>query len=1045
MKFYAGLIRNHPFANITFALVLLLGFAAYLMMPREQDPEINFNWVIVTATLPGASAEDVEKRITKPIEDAIKLVGDIKFVASNSRENVSSILVRFRDIPERVFDKRMADLRREIDNKAADELPPEAKDPKVLEITTSNGYATAMVLITGEADDEELRRNARDIRDDIERIAGVDRVYAIGLRDPELQVEFDPRAASARGIAPGDIADAVSAWFRDIFAGKARAGDTEWLVRTIGTSADPSDLARLTVAPAANPRTAVPLEALAEVSRGRAKPGSLAASGGKPAVVLSVTKKSAVNTLELVERVNTFIAERNALVAPRGLKMSLLDDQTIPTRQAIGIMESNAAFGLATVLLVCWVFLGSRIALLVGLGIPFSLAGTFAVLHVLGFTLNISVLLGVVIALGMLVDDAVVVVEAVYYRVARGQEVLQATLDGMREVFAPVTASVATTMAAFLPLMLLPGIVGKFMFVIPAVVTLALAISLIEAYWMLPSHVVGMKLSFDKPSRFHARRERFSHWLRVKYSRLLIGVMRRPAVSGTVMALVILGAFGAVGAGLVRVQFFAFDPIRLFYVNVDMPPGAPIEATLEAVEQMEKRLGPHLKPGELRNIASVAGFKYTDTEPLYGDGYGQVIVSLNPRVGDMRDTEDVVNAARPSLEGEQGVGKVSFTMISGGPPVSKAIRVRARNDDPAELRASADALLEIVRQVKGTRDVVDDDVPGRPELVLRLDREAVRNAGLNPALVARHLRLLVDGEVVADLRDRGEKLELRVRAKPEQRTDIAGILATPLALPSGGSTTLGALARFETQAGKGIIKHHNLRRAITVEADLDREVNDAVQANEAIKREWKKAQPRFPGTDLDFSGELDDIEESLGAMKLLFLMGVGLIYLILAAQFRSYWQPLMILVTVPLAFAGVAYGLLISRNPLSLYTLYGVIALAGIAVNSAIVLIDAANERRAAGMSVLHAAVYAARRRVVPIIITSVTTIGGLFSLAVGLGGKSLIWGPMAASIVWGLGFATLLTLFVIPLLYWSVMRRNQQAGPRKWWIGGKGRFARRG
>ncbi|KAB2838068.1 MAG: efflux RND transporter permease subunit, partial [Burkholderiales bacterium] len=197
MKFYAGLIRNHPFANITFALVLLLGFAAYLMMPREQDPEINFNWVIVTATLPGASAEDVEKRITKPIEDAIKLVGDIKFVASNSRENVSSILVRFRDIPERVFDKRMADLRREIDNKAADELPPEAKDPKVLEITTSNGYATAMVLITGEADDEELRRNARDIRDDIERIAGVDRVYAIGLRDPELQVEFDPRAARA--------------------------------------------------------------------------------------------------------------------------------------------------------------------------------------------------------------------------------------------------------------------------------------------------------------------------------------------------------------------------------------------------------------------------------------------------------------------------------------------------------------------------------------------------------------------------------------------------------------------------------------------------------------------------------------------------------------------------------------------------------------------------------------------------------------------------------------------------------------------------------
>ncbi|MCZ7654926.1 MAG: efflux RND transporter permease subunit [Rhodocyclaceae bacterium] len=220
-----------------------------------------------------------------------------------------------------------------------------------------------------------------------------------------------------------------------------------------------------------------------------------------------------------------------------------------------------------------------------------------------------------------------------------------------------------------------------------------------------------------------------------------------------------------------------------------------------------------------------------------------------------------------------------------------------------------------------------------------------------------------------------------------------------------------------------MIKHYNLRRAIAVEADLDREANDAVAANEEIKREWEKVRTRYPNTDLDFSGELDDIQESLDAMKVLFLFGLGLIYLILAAQFRSYWQPLMILVTVPLAFTGVVFGLLVSLNPLSLYTLYGVIALTGIAVNSAIVLIAAANDRMQLGMGALHAAVYAARRRVVPIIITSVTTIGGLFSLAVGLGGKSLIWGPMAASIVWGLGFATALTLFVVPLLYWVFMR----------------------
>jgi multidrug efflux pump subunit AcrB len=223
-----------------------------------------------------------------------------------------------------------------------------------------------------------------------------------------------------------------------------------------------------------------------------------------------------------------------------------------------------------------------------------------------------------------------------------------------------------------------------------------------------------------------------------------------------------------------------------------------------------------------------------------------------------------------------------------------------------------------------------------------------------------------------------------------------------------------------------VIKHYNLRRSITVEADLDRKRTDTVAANNAIRAAWDKTKARYPATTLDFSGELDDIQESLDAMQLLFMLGVGLIYLILAAQFRSYWQPAMILATVPFAFTGVVFGLFISGNPLSLYTLYGVIALTGISVNAAIVLIDAANARRRKRMSVLHAAVYAARRRVIPVLITSTTTVGGLFALAVGLGGHSLIWGPVAAAIVWGLGFSTALTLFAMPLLYWGLMPEHR-------------------
>jgi multidrug efflux pump subunit AcrB len=585
---------------------------------------------------------------------------------------------------------------------------------------------------------------------------------------------------------------------------------------------------------------------------------------------------------------------------------------------------------------------------------------------------------------------------------------------------------VATTLAAFLPLMLLPGIVGKFMFVIPFVVTLALSISLIEAYWMLPAHVAALRPDFSHMSRIQRWRARLTHDLRVKYALALVYVMRRPRRFAALAVLAVAAAGAAVATGIVRIQFFAFDPLRIFYVNVDMPAGAPIEATLERLQGLEPVVKKHLNPANVRAVTASAGVKFTDTEPVFGDAYGQLIVTLQPRGADTREAPEIVESLRRDVLAVPGPGKVTFTLLSGGPPPTKAIRVRVRNDDYAELRAAADEVKRIVSGIRGTQDVTDDDLPGRPQLVLKLDREAVRAAGLTAAEVARLVRLSVDGEIAAVMRDSGEKVEIRVRARRENAADVAAILEAPVALPGGGTTTLGRLVTEETRAGKGAIRHYNLRRSITVEADLDKQVIDTVAANRAIEAAWDKVRNRYPSTSLDFSGELDDIQESLDAMQILFLLGVGLIFLILAAQFRSYWQPLMILVTVPLAFTGVVFGLLVSRNPLSLYTLYGVIALTGIAVNSAIVLIDAANRRLAAGMSVLHAVVYAARRRVIPILMTSTTTIGGLLSLAVGLAGKSLLWGPVASAIVWGLSVSTLLTLFVVPLVYWTFMRRGR-------------------
>lgn len=292
-------------------------------------------------------------------------------------------------------------------------------------------------------------------------------------------------------------------------------------------------------------------------------------------------------------------------------------------------------------------------------------------------------------------------------------------------------------------------------------------------------------------------------------------------------------------------------------------------------------------------------------------------------------------------------------------------------------------------------------------------------------MLARNLRLLVDGEIVASMQDKGEELEVRVRAFPATMESINNILNTAISLPGGGEVPLSELLEPESRSGMGSIRHYNFRRAITVEAELDPKIMDTVAANRLIQARWQELAQNHPSINLDFTGELDDINESLNAIYALFLLGIGLIYLILGTQFRSYFQPFMILVTVPMALTGVVAGLLISGNPLSLYTLYGVVALAGIAVNAAIVLIAAANERMARGMTSTHAAIYAARRRVIPILISSLTTVAGLSSLALGLGGKSLIWGPVATAIVWGISFSSVLTLFAIPVLFRVFVRRN--------------------
>jgi len=512
----------------------------------------------------------------------------------------------------------------------------------------------------------------------------------------------------------------------------------------------------------------------------------------------------------------------------------------------------------------------------------------------------------------------------------------------------------------------------------------------------------------------------FTNKLQHIYSKSLLKMLRHPYVAVILIIALVAGVGYAFQAKWVKVNFFAMDSLPLFYVTVEMSPDASMKETLAVTTRVEQRISTHMKPNEMRNLASYAGQAFTEIEVLFGEHWGQVLVSLNPDRSQRRGAEEIIAAMRSDIEAVQGAVNISILLLTDGPPTGKPISLKVRGNDFSTLRAATDDLEALLATMPGVSDISDTDVQGRMQLSLRLNHQRIQELNISPPALLRTIAIMGDGELIAELRDSNEKVELRVRAAKRQYQQIDEFLDNPFYLPNGQAVPLRELFHSEINRARSEIRHYNLRRTIQIEAELDKTKMNTVEANKMIQQQWQeKFQAVYPEINLDFSGELDDIQESLDAMLVLFLMGFGIMYMILGAQFRSYFQPLIILLTVlPLAFVGVVIGLIVSQNPLSMYTLYGVVALTGIAVNAAIVLMAATRDRLKAGMGINHATIYAARRRVIPILITSLTTMASLFSLATGLAGESLMWGPVATAIVWGLGFSTLLTLYIIPFLF---------------------------
>lgn len=1013
--------RRHLWTNLVFILVLVTGLWSYFQLPRAQYPEVRLNWVAVATVWPAASARDVERRVTLPLEAAIRRTGQVRYVAATSRDHVATLLVRFADIGHADFERRLRALNLAIQQVAAS-LPKEVRPSQVVELTSSSIFPTAMVLVPNERPDGQGCRLARAAQAELEALPGVERVWAIGLREPELEVAFDPAELQRRGVAPDALARTLAAQAQDVPAGSVRLSGRLYNSRVSGLPADPVLWAELPVPDGHGGM--VPLGRLADL-RTWAAPARerVVMADGRSAVLLSVVKQENANALGLTEAVAGYVAAKNRQLGETALLLA--DDQTGATRSAIRTMENNALLGLVTVLLVTWLFLGRRMALLVSVGVPFALAAMFLALYLLGETLNTSVLLGVAIVLGIPLDDAVVVAEAIQLRLAQGHDRGEAVRLALGEVARPVLASVFATVAAFAPLLLLPGLLGKFMFVVPLTVILTLVASMAASLWILPSHVVAWRGREVCPRPMRALRKLLGRALRRHYGRLLAAAFRRPQrVAGVFLVLAALVAAG-VASGRLHVRWFASDPLRVFNVNVQMPATAGLDDTLAMTRRVEARLRELARPGEIRASLSTAGVQFTPSETRNGDHLGQVTVSLAEQGDGDRSVTDFVAAARPAVQGLTGADNIAFQVLSADLPSLSALTVRLSATTGDRLADAALALRQAMARLDGIKDIQDDAALGKPLLNIELDGAAAAHAGLDPAQVAALIRLHFDGLPIAQVADGEETRTVVLRARDMDDASVRALLEQPWLLPSGQRVVPSELFALRFEAAASQSRRVNYRPAVTIQADLDRDRLSAAAAEAQVRAVWQGLRADYPGVAIEFGGELEDVRASLHDLAGLFLLGILLMYALLAVQFGSLVQPLLMLATAPMALVGVALGLMATGQPLTLYTVYGCVALGGVAMNAAIVLIAAGRDRSEAGMAPLPAAFHAARRRLVPIIITTLSVLGGLLALAFGLAGQSLLWGPLAAAIVWGMAVATPLTLFATPMLYYRLARRG--------------------
>ena len=1031
-------VQQVVLVNLMFVVLMLAGVIVARSIPVDVFPDISFNTAVLITVWPGASADETERMVTRKIEDEIRDVAGIKEWYSFSSQGLSQIFVDWDETLNPIEQQAsLNELRAAIDR--VTDLPGDAEQTILKELSVSEVYDSCMIAVSdvGGVGEYALREVARAFEHKVERLEGVRKGRLMGARDRELRVYVDKDRALQFDLTLAEISAVIARNNQNMPGGSfSDESDEQITVRGLGNFRSPEDLARTVVRKSPNGEH-VTLSEIAEIVPDFERRTSYGYYNGHPTITVGVAKTKGADVGDVVDRVRELV-ERESPYLPAGLEARLVWDSSVFVDQRMGILRNNLILGVGFVIFILWLAVGFRNSLLAIIGVPFSFLTALLLFPVLDITVNLISLIGFVMVSGMLVDGAIIVIENIYRHVEEGESVTEATVNGTEEVMWPVIAAVCTTMAAFIPMLLVSGTSGEFMSILPKTVIACLIASLAECLFVLPAHYIdwgstsGAQAALARGAESEGRVARWSHEMRARVDGL-IEAMRDAylraldhVLAHRVPFLVTCLAAFYFACGLsthIRVDLFPSDFNQLF-ITVQSPVDYDIERTNEVVLGVERALAP--LSHEIEEISSYAGQGMAaDERPIYGSNYGVLFVSFRDSPENTADPGRMVRLVQQVLEEYRRAHPAGFEALTvvpprNGPPVGKPVAVRIVSEEyDLAKRIASEVKLELAG-MPGVYNIEDNMPIGQRELRIGLDEYRASVHGLAFENLGVALRAGNEGLVSSTFKDphSDEDVDIRVLLREEQRNTAAKLMDVELRSPAGYLLKIGDVGTVELERGYERLYHYDAQRAVVVYADVDGRQATSLSVNQTLQARFADVPLRHPGVSLVFGGEFQETNAAFEDMGRAFFIALIAIYAILAAQFRSYLQPVVVMCVIVFAYVGVVLGMYVWGYALSMYVIYAMVGLAGVVVNDSLVLIDFVNRERGRGASVGQAVRLAGRRRFRAVLLTTLTTVAGLLPMAMGLSGVSTVFGPFAGAIVAGLSVASGLTLFVVPSLY---------------------------